>query len=162
MNFPFFIFLFFPGFAAQRISVEHDFKMSVCEMIFASQNEDLQLKFYLFQDDLKQALYNNSDAPKIEEQKARDYLFEHFALAADGNPAPLKFESLSLKNDQVLIQFTSPGTRIANLQNLQVTTTILISEFRKQVNMVYLIAPEKDRITLMLHASKTKGVFLLN
>lgn len=147
--------------ASQQAVMVHDFKMSVCEMTFPSENEDLQLKFYLFQDDLKAALYGNPDVPAIDEEKAKNYLETHFRLTLNGQPATLQFHSMRMKNDQVLLEFTSPGTRYRSPLELGVHNTILINQFRKQVNMVYLVAPGKDRITLMLQASKTDGAFSL-
>ncbi|GAB4250831.1 MAG: hypothetical protein Kow0027_14460 [Saprospiraceae bacterium] len=147
--------------AAQRPGSFHDFKMSVCEMTFPLENEDLQLKFYLFQDDLKAALYDNPDAPNIDEEKAAAYIADHFKISVNGQVATLHFNSMRMKNDQVLLEFTCPGTRFRSPVQLGVHNTILVEQFRKQVNMVYLNAPGKDRITLMLHASKTDGTFSL-
>lgn len=130
-------------------------------MTFPSENEDLQLKFYLFRDDLKVALYGDPDHPNIEQEKARKYVQDHFRLSVNGKSVALRFDSMQEKNDQLLLQFTSPGTRDLHPSTLEVTNTLLNTEFRNQVNMVYLIAPGKDRITMMLHASKTVGTFSL-
>ncbi len=146
-------------FAAQRPPVAHDFKMSVCEMSFPSENEVLQLKFYLFRDDLKQTLYGNPDHPAIDEEKAKAYIQEHFRLSLNDRPATLQFSAMRTKNDQVLIEFRCPGCAYQSPGQLQVFNTLLIEQFRKQVNMVYLMAPGKDRMTLMLHAAKTEGTF---
>lgn len=130
-------------------------------MTFPSENDDLQLKFYLFQDDLKTALHGNPDAPAIDEEKARAYIQEHFKLTRNGLEIKLRFSAMRMKNDQVLLEFNCPGVRFQSPGKLLVRNTILTEQFRKQVNMVYLNAPGKDRITLMLHAAKTEGTFSL-
>lgn len=130
-------------------------------MTFPSENEALQLKFYLFQDDLKMALYDNPDAPAIDEAKAAAYIQKHFIMTVKGKPQTMKFVSMRFKDDQVKLEFACPKITLKGLNQIHILNTILIEQFKKQVNMVYLNAPGKDRVTLMLHAYQTEGTISL-
>ena len=139
----------------------HDFKLSVCEIIYTPENEAFDLKFYIFQDDLKATLYNNLNAPEIETKAAGDYILKHFNLSLDGQPQALTFQSIKEKNDQVLVEFTTSKISPKANTKMAVKNTLFLEKFRDQINMLYLILPEKSKMTLMLNATKTEGSFSL-
>jgi hypothetical protein len=128
-------------------------------MEFPSAQANLQLRFYLFHDDLKEALYGEPDHVELDPEKAATYIANHFSLRIDGKPMPLHFDTMKWKNDQVQLQFTCPHAHFNGSKRIEVRNTILIETFPRQVNMVYLLPPDGRRITLMLHARKTEGNF---
>jgi hypothetical protein len=138
---------------------DHDFKMSVCEIVYSTDNEAFDVKFYLFQDDLKAALYNNPDAPTIEGNKASEYILRHFNLNINGQAQSLVFQSLKEKNDQVLAQFSTQKIPLASLSKMQVKNNLLLEKFREQINMVYALLPGRDKLVQMLNATKTEAGF---
>ncbi len=136
----------------------HDLKMSVCETTFLPRSQSFELKFYLFQDDFREVLYNDPLAEKLDVEDATAYILKHFELLVNGQKQPVSFQSVREKGDQVLLQFTSAKIS-SGISKVQVKNTLLIEKFRKQTNMVYLILPGKSRQTLMLNASKAEGAF---
>lgn len=137
----------------------HDFKMSVCEVVYSPEKEAFDVKFYLFQDDLRTALYGNPNAPAIEEDKAADYLLRHFSLSVNGQQQPIAFQSMQGKNDQVLLQFSTQKIHLQSVATMQVKNSLLIEKFRDQINMVYAILPKRDKLTQMLNATRTEAGF---
>jgi hypothetical protein len=137
----------------------HDFKLSVCEIVYAPEKQTFTLKFYLFHDDLKAVLYNNPNAPEIEAKAASEYVLKHFDLSLDGQPQALTYQSIREKNDQVLVEFSTPKISPKANAKLTVRNSLLIEKFRDQINMLYLILPEKEKKTMMLNATKTEGSF---
>ena len=137
----------------------HDFKMSVCEIIYSPEKEAFDVKFYLFQDDLKAAVYGNPLAEIVEAGAVSAYILKHFYLGLDGQQQTLSYHSLREKNDQVLVQFTTPKISPKTKASITVKSTLLTEKFRDQINMVYLIFPEKSNKTQMLNATKTEGSF---
>lgn len=135
----------------------HEFKMSVCEVIYLPENQAFDLKFYLFQDDFKETLYGNPLAEKIEATAARDYILKHFELIVNGQQQPLSYQDMREKSDQVLLQFTSQKIPISGISKIRVKNSLLLEKFRKQINMMYFLFPEKPKQTLMLNATRTEG-----
>ena len=135
----------------------HDFKMSVCEMVYAPEKEAFDVKFYLFQDDLKQTLYGNQDVRSIDGEEARDYILKHFEMSANGLKQPLSYQSMREKDDQVLVQFRTAKIPLEGLSGVQVKNSLLTGTFREQINMVYLVLLGKPKQTLMLNAMRTEG-----
>lgn len=138
---------------------DHDFKMSVCEVVYAPEKEAFDVKFYLFQDDLRAALYGNPNAPDIEENKATDYILHHFNLNINGQSQPITFQSMRGKNDQVLVQFSTVKIPLASISKMQVKNNLFLEKFRDQINMVYAVLPGRDKLTQMLDATRTEVNF---
>lgn len=143
------------------VPADHDFKLSVCEMVYVPEKQSFDIKFYLFQDDLKAALYNDPNATGINAEAAGDYIIKHFSLRIDGHQQSLKLKSMQEKNDQVLVNFSVPLISTKPPASLLVKNTLLLEKFRDQINMLYLILPENDKKTLMLNATRTEGNFSL-
>jgi hypothetical protein len=139
----------------------HDFKMSVCEVTYQPENHVFDVKFYLFEDDFKDALYGDPQATKIDEESAKAYIVKHFELITNQQKQTLSYQSMRNKNDQVLVQFQSQKLPFKGISTIQVKNTILLDKFQKQINMLYLIFPEKPKQTLMLNATRTEGSFSL-
>jgi hypothetical protein len=152
---------FHPGLGEVLAGIPHDFKMSVCEIVYVPENQGFDVKFYLFADDLKAAVYGNPEAAELATEVAVNYVLKHFSLTVNGRQHTPVFQSMREKNDQVLLHFTCPGISLRNLEQVNLKNNLLIEKFRDQVNMVYLVLPEHSKKTLMLNAAKTEGSFSL-
>jgi hypothetical protein len=133
--------------------------MSVCEVVYSTEKEVLEVKFYIFQDDLKAVLYGNPDAPAIEEGLASGYILKHFNLAINGLPQPLGFQFMRGKNDQILVQFATQKIPVGSISSIQVKSNLLTEKFRDQINMVYAVLPGREKLTQILDATKTEARF---
>jgi uncharacterized protein DUF6702 len=158
----FILFFSLPWCTSPRagVPVLHDLKMSVCEIAWVPESETFEVKFYLFEDDLKVTLYPLMHEGPVADKDASSYIMQHFSVQANGQPLPLTFTSMREKNDQILVQFSSPKIPAGGLQKLQVQNDLLTEKFRRQVNMVYVYYPDKDtRQTEMLDATKARTEF---
>lgn len=159
--FQFILFLqLLPGLPVDAPGVPHDLKMSVCEIAWVPESKTFNVKFYLFEDDLKVTLYPLMHSGPVAGKDAETYILKHFSMQVNGQPLPLTYASIREKKDQVLVQFESqeiPGTA---LKSVQVRNDLLVEQFRRQVNMVYVYYPDKDaRKTEMMDATKTRTEF---
>ena len=66
-------------------AADHDFKMSVCEVIYSAESEAFEVKFYLFTDDLTAALHG---ADTVEQPRASAFSRDVFA----GGETPLDLD----------------------------------------------------------------------
>jgi hypothetical protein len=141
--------------------LEHDFKLSVCEIYWSETKQHFEVKFYIFHDDLRAAVYGNPNHPVLESEDVTPYLMRHFEMSVSGQVLKLSFESYRQKDDQVLYQYNSPGIRFPANSKIQVKNEILTDKFRDQINMVYVIFPGQPKQTQMLNASKSQALFNL-
>lgn len=150
------------SFIVHRSSFEkHDFKMSVCEMIYQPAQRRFEIKFYLFRDDLNQALHGVPSLDPVAGLAARAYILNHFEMTANSQPQALSFQSIREKGEQVLVQFLTPALT-KSLSEIEIKNNLLTEQFRSQVNMLYLYYPdEKSKHTKILDAKKTKEKFTL-
>jgi len=149
-----------PGLPVGAPGVPHDLKMSVCEIAYVQDSGTFNVKFYLFEDDLKVTLYPLMHSGPIAGEDAETYILKHFSMQVNGHPLPLTYTSLREKKDQVLVQFKSPELPGSSLESMQVHNDLPIEQFKRQINMVYLYFPDEDsRKTEMLDATKTLTVF---
>jgi hypothetical protein len=65
---------FHPGLGEVLAGIPHDFKMSVCEIVYVPENQGFDVKFYLFADDLKAAVYGNPEAAELAAEVAGNYV----------------------------------------------------------------------------------------
>lgn len=133
----------------------HDFKLSVCEIRYEDSIGTYELKFYLFQDDLKAALYDDPAAPAMAEADVAGYIRQHFTFRPGGETVPLRYESMREKNDQVLVRFTVGGEGPDTYDHLSIRNTILVEKFRQQSNMVYLYLPGKEKASQLFDVRRT-------
>ncbi len=139
----------------------HEFKMSVCEISFSAEANAFEVKFYLFQDDLKEALYDNPEAPELDKSDVDSYIIENVRLSFGDENQSLQFQSIQEKNDQVLVSYTLPCSKPPSFSKLLISNQLLIEKFKKQSNMVFLQMPDREKMTLILDAKKTEGEFEL-
>ncbi|MEY3369137.1 MAG: hypothetical protein RI973_2292 [Bacteroidota bacterium] len=157
----FLLLLMLPAFGGAPPAVEHDFKLSVCEIIYDQPRQLFELKFYLFQDDLRDCLYDNPIAPELKEKDAVEYIRRHFSLWSNQQQQELTFQSLREKNDQVLVTFNTRQLPLQRQHSLKVQSTVFLEKFRQQTNMIYVILPERSKLTKILNAGRTEGEFEL-
>jgi hypothetical protein len=153
------LLLLLPAIGSTPLTLEHDFKLSVCEIIYDQPRQLFELKFYLFQDDLKDCLYNDPAAPELKEKDAVEYIRLHFSLWSNQQQQELNFQSLREKNDQVLVTFHTRPLPLKNQRTLRVQNSVFLEKFRQQTNMIYLILPERSKLTKILNAGRTEGEF---
>jgi hypothetical protein len=137
----------------------HDLKLSVCEIVYQAEQSRFELTFYLFQDDLKFALYQQPDAPQLHASDVRGYVEKHFSWQVNDRQQPMQFMDIREKNDQVAVVFRSGSIPLSDISSIGVSSTILTALFREQVNMVYAIMPGQGRKVQMLNSSKKQGTF---
>lgn len=132
--------------------------MSVCEVVLAA-GGGVEVKFYLFKDDLTAAITGDPAAALPAQDAIGKYLAQHFGLTVNGGPHPLEFQALREKNDQVLVIFQSQKAFPKQVSGLTVRNAIFTEKFKGQSNMVYVILPDKKKLTQLFNAGKTEGVF---
>lgn len=153
---PFFILLSVLQWASYPA---HDLKLSVCEIEYRAETESCHLTFYIFQDDLKEALYADPLSPRLEQKDVENYILKRFEWKLNGAKQAIQFRSLREKNDQVAVQFSSENVPNSGLSEIYIKNTLLLEQFRTQVNMVYAIFPPHSKKVQMLTATKTEGRF---
>jgi len=136
----------------------HEYKMSVCEVIQQPAAGNYEVKFYLYTDDLTEALTGNPTAPLPGRDQITAYILQHFSLQINGASQNLQFYSIRQKEDQVLVQFNTPAVS-GNLSNIKVKNNLLTEKFSRQTNMVYAIIPGKNKKIEMMDAKKQEVVF---
>ena len=153
MSYLFLLSLFF-----QQAS-RHDFKMSVCEIVYAAENQSFGVSFYLFKDDLGSAIYGQSPQ-NITAEAACDYVLKRFSLSVDGAAQALRFRAIQEKNDQVLVQFDTPKISVHTISGIKVRNTLLVEKFASQANMVYVFYPdETNKQTKIFNTANTSAEF---
>lgn len=139
----------------------HAFKMSVCEIIYKPQSHNFEVKCYLFQDDLRETLYNDPKNGLLSPEIVVPYIQKHLAISVNQQQQPLQYTSLQTKEEQILVQFSmaaAPNT--SKISNISVQNNLLLEKFSKQVNVVYVYYPtEQNKHTKMLNLQKTQDIF---
>ena len=141
--------------------LEHDFKMSVCEVVYVEEKTAFEVKFYIFQDDLKEAVYGNPLAELLERDSVEKYLEKHFSLYSKDQKLPLNFQLVEEKSDQIRVTLSSAEVPLASLSKIAIKNTILIEQFPKQTNMVYVILPEQAKLTGLFNRQKKEMTFII-
>ena len=152
-----FLFLFAFGHAAPA---DHDFKMSVTELVFSEEKKTFEVKVYLFVDDLTATLAGDPNAAIPPGKTIGDYVAKHLELSVNGSKQTFTFQSVRQKNDQVLVTFSTPVFS-KKISKINVKNSLLLEKFRDQTNMVYAILPGKGREAKVLNAGTLEGVFNL-
>ncbi len=139
-------------------AADHDFKMSVTEVVYSAETKAFDVKFYLFTDDLTATISGDPNAALPAREAISSYILKHFELNVNGGKQALTFQSIRQKNDQVLATFQTP-VFAQKITKINVKNSLLVEKFREQTNMVYALLPGKGRETKMLNASITEGQF---
>lgn len=141
----------------------HAFKMSVSEVIYNAQRRGFEVKCYLFQDDLRETLYNDPFNGALSADKVGPYILRNFEMNVNGQAQKLNLAALRTKDDQVLVEFTAPAMPAnTKISKVEIRNQLLLDKFSSQVNMVYLYYPdEQNKHTKMFDARKTQAAFEL-
>lgn len=153
---PIYLFISILLFAAPAA---HDFKMSVCEINYLAEKESFQVRFYIFQDDLKEALYGDPLSDKMEEERVVEYILEKIKIQSDGQPISLAFSEIKEREDQIKVVFNTSKIKAETISKLLVSNQLLLEKFKSQTNMVYVTLPGQTKKTMILNAGKTDGLF---
>jgi hypothetical protein len=150
-----------PSFTAfMGTLIVHPFKMSICEIVYLSQTRNFEVKCYLFQDDLREALYNDPLNGALSAEVVTPYIMRQLEIVVDGQKQPLQYQNLRTKDDQVLAQFVTPSLTASGVTKMTVTNRLLIEKFSRQINMVYVYYPtETNKRTKMFDVNKTSEIF---
>lgn len=147
--------MFFGGAAA------HPMKMSVCEVVYQPASRVFLVKCYLFQDDLRETLYNDPYKGTLDQGHVEPYLKQHVLVRFDQAAQNLQFQGIQTKNEQILVTFTVPMPTVG-VQSIAVNNTLLVGKFSNQTNMVYLYYPnEQNRQVRMCNVQQTAATFSL-
>jgi hypothetical protein len=138
----------------------HEFKMSVCEIIYSESDKHFEVKAYLFMDDVTEAITGDPKAPLPNRDQLVQYVQKHFSLQVDGQAQTLQFYALRQKEEQVLLHFTAPALG-KSPASVTVKDDLLIEKFSEQTNMVYLIVPGHNKKVEALDKKKTQVAFSL-
>jgi hypothetical protein len=122
----------------------HDFKMSVCELIYEPSDRHFDVKVYLFTDDLTQALTGDPRATLPTREAISQYILQHLELYVNNSRQELQFYSIRQKEEQTLLQFRTPALA-SSPSGVYVKNDLLLEKFSEQSNMVYLMVPGKSR-----------------
>jgi hypothetical protein len=146
------------GFLFAFGNADHDFKMSVTEVVYKEETKAFEAKVYLFTDDLTATLTGDPMAALPASKTIGDYVLKHLELSVNDSKQTLTFQSIRQKNDQVLASFSTP-VFTQKIKKINVKNSLLIEKFREQTNMVYALLPGKGRETEMLNAGDLEGEF---
>ena len=156
------ILIFFHLFIISQcafIPATHPFKMSVCEISYVEEKKSFDVRFYLFQDDLKETLYSDPESPILRIDSVTNYILKKVRLSLADQQVSLNFKEFKEKEDQVMVVFQSDKIILQPKPNLLVSNRLLIEKFKTQTNMVYLSLPGRSKLTQILNAKKTEGRF---
>ena len=65
------------------MAADHDFKMSVCEIVYQPELSNFEIQLYIFQDDLKETIYGNPEAERLESHPVAEYINKHLSAEND-------------------------------------------------------------------------------
>ncbi|MEO1262875.1 MAG: DUF6702 family protein [Bacteroidota bacterium] len=155
------ILYFFISLLFANSSADHEFKMSVCEIVYEENAQHFQVHFYLFQDDLKEAVYGDPESPLLEKEKIASYILAKTKIELKDKNVELMQREMKEKDDQVMMTFFSEKINIEHYSTLSISNQIMIEKFRTQTNMVYVSLPNRSKWTQILNAQKTEAVYEL-
>lgn len=134
---------------------DHDFKMSICEVIYEPSDRHFDVKIYLFTDDLTEVLTGDPKAALPTREVISQYVLQHLGVQVNGVQQTLQFSAIRQKEEQVMVQFSTPSLGSVQPATVAVWDNIMLEKFREQTNMLYLIVPGKNKRTEALDAKRT-------
>ena len=142
-------------------SPAHDFKMSVCEITYEEEQKVFEVKFYLFQDDLKVAIFGNPIPPELEASSVSNYILKKTKLSLNEKAIALSFSEMKEREDQIQVVFRSEVISLSPNSKLKISNQLFLDKFKQQTNMVYLNMPGRSKITQIMNGAKTEVEFPL-
>lgn len=146
-------------FSSWSFTADHEFKMSVCEITYQEEKALFSLRFYLFQDDLKEALYGDPEAADIKNEDVAEYIQSNIKMHLSDAPLELTFIEMEERGEQVQVVLHSSPSSLPKQPTLLISNELLIEKFKKQTNMVYFTKEDGAKLTLILNARKKEGEF---
>jgi hypothetical protein len=143
------------------VSTWHDFKISVCEVVYDPSSRQFGVKIYLFTDDLTETLTGQSQGPLPVRDRIVQYALQHLELSVNGENLPLQFKALRQKDDQTLVEFIAAPLLGSPPYAVSVYDCLLLEKFRDQKNMVYFIVTGKEKQIQALDLQKPKVYFMI-
>lgn len=138
----------------------HDLRMSVCEIEYLPEEQQFELRFFLFGDDFRLGIYGDPLHDPIVPEEAAAYLLDHFLIRFNGEKILVKYKNMLEKAGQTQVQFRT-GPVVQMPSEITIDNTILLEHFPSQVNMHFLLLPGQSRRSLLLKKGKTRGTFEL-
>ncbi len=134
------------------LNPQHKFYLSVTEIRYAQEEESLQIAIKLFTDDLEQALTNQfkqeirlsqNNLSQADLKRIGAYLIEHFEIKVNGKIVQADY--LGSENQLDATWNYIEIKHIRRINKLEITNSLLLSEFDEQVNILNFIYQNKTR-----------------
>jgi hypothetical protein len=126
------------------LSLLHPMKMSVCEIVYAPQRQVFDVKCYLYQDDLRDVIYNNPMEGALDQAHVEPYLRQHLQIKINQQPCNLVWQSVKERKDQVLVHFTIEAPAATPIKQVFISNNIMFEKFGNQINMLHLYYPDSN------------------
>lgn len=146
------------------VGVVHEFHLSKSTINYNTAEQSLQITMNIYIDDLEAALKNEGiDSLMICTKKEKDtaeehifnYISDHFNIKTDGTDLNLTYIGKEQSDDLAAIWCYLEVENIVSFRDLELSNTILISNFDDQKNMT-TFQYDKTRITdILFTQSKT-------
>lgn len=141
------------------LSAAHAFYISILDIQYVASQQQLELKYKIFTDDLESGIRALENIPialqdgidEKEEQRIQAYLRNKTQLQVNHTSPELKLHSCSLEGDATFILFTSPCNKRPS--HVSVQSKILVGLFPGQRNVVRY---KDEKVQKMLSLSKGK------
>lgn len=145
-------------------SVFHPFFISLTEIRFNPENKRMEIAQKIFWDDLEVALGNEfdekvdflnpKDKVKLDSQLKR-YLLKHNQVTVNGKALTLNYLGYEIDEDAAWFYLESSQTEVP--KTVEVKSTILLSDFDGQQNIVHVYNQSKSPRSLLLGKGEEKG-----
>jgi len=143
----------------------HPFHVTVSEIYHNQKNHSLEITMKLFVDDFEKAI-NSIHNPginlykdyneKMAKQFIASYINDHFVVTINNKVIKLNYLGSEIENDAIWCYLESND--IDTVENIQITSKILLDIYDDQMNLVHF--EEKDKIkSFQLYADNETGRF---
>jgi len=152
------ILVFSEGFWVDQSTAKtnHDFYLSICEIIYKPDTQSLEITFRFFSDDLEKTILNfdqTSIYTKLGEKSNKsdtsifNYLRKHFAIY-DKHGKRIDYNFIGWETDKEA-SWCYVEVKHKKISKLKVKNTLLTELFKDQKNLVYLKSNNKESSVLL-------------
>ena len=150
------LILLFSLFLAPTQANEHEFYLSLTEIVYHQDTNELAIGIKIFYDDLQKVVFIEDGVEldanyKDNEKLIEDYLQRHFKLAVNNEAQALTLTSMTKELDALWCNFTT--TTSQDIEHLEVTNSIFVDFIPRQSNIINFY-PDAE------HTNKVKGLLL--
>ncbi len=145
----------------------HPVHVSVTDMVYDEQEQELEITMRLFLDDLELSVRNACREPELDilnPGKGRtstalisDYVLSRFSLTIDGKPAILWFLGVEQEADVIVCYIQAP--EVKRWRTIEAVNRVILETYDDQSNLVHLTVGGKIR-SHRLTRSQPGGRFL--